>query len=96
MGTFHYGPQGSFEFDDRTLVHLRSVIVAKLIRQESFVFSWTEGDVQRSVWMHPSMHLTFTFEGSEEHELNRAWLEALAELANEPAGLRLIPEPEGS
>lgn len=92
----HYGPHAAFEFDDRALVHLRSVIVAKLLRQESFVFTWVEGDMQRSIWMHPSMHLMFSFDTTEEHELNRAWLEALAELANAPAGLRLIPEPEST
>lgn len=94
MGKLYYGPQSTFEFDDRTLVHLRSVIVAKLIRQESFVFSWSDGEHKRSIWMHPAMHLVFAFDTDTEQEMNRAWLELLAELANTPAGLRLAPEPQ--
>ena len=96
MGKLYYGPQGEFDFDDRALIHLRSVIVAKLLRQESFVFTWADGDLRRSVWMHPSTHLTFEFDSGEEHDINRAWLEVLAELANTPSGLRLVPEPEES
>ena len=96
MGKLYYGPQTVFEFRDRTLIHLRSVIVGKLVRQESFVFSWVDAGQQRSIWMHPAMHLVFEFDAEGEHELNRAWLETLAELANAPAGLRLVPEPETS
>lgn len=96
MGKLYYGSQTVFEFDDRTLLHLRSVIVGKLVRQESFVFSWVDDGMQHSVWVHPSMHLVFTFDAETDRELNRAWLETLAELANAPAGLRLVPEPEAT
>lgn len=94
MGKLHYGAQQVFEFEDRTLAHLRSVMTAKLLRQESFLFSWDDHGKLRSIWLHPTSIVLFEFEGSEEVKLNRAWLEHLADLANTSGGLRLVPEPD--
>lgn len=96
MGTLLYGPGESFPFDDRALAHLRNVIVNKLVRQESFLFTWNDHQTQRSIWLHPASSLEFSFESVEVQMINRAWIEELTALANGPAGLHLTPEPEVS
>lgn len=100
MGKFIYGtPSISVEFDDRVLAHLKVVILAKLRRQESFTFSWeytsAQGSGHSSIWLHPAIPLQFDFYGKKDPTLNRAWLEEMVQLANTPAGLRIIPEPTG-
>ena len=101
MGKFIYGtPSISVEFDDRVLAHLKVVILAKLRRQESFTFSWeytsAQGSGHSSIWLHPAIPLQFDFYGKKDPTLNRIWLEEMVQLANTPAGLRIIPEPTGS
>ena len=98
MGKFVYGtPSTTVEFDDRTLAHLKVVIIAKLRRGESFSFSWEKspesGSGRSSIWLNPAVPLQFEFSGSKEPALNRAWLEELVQLSNTPAGLRVVPEP---
>lgn len=95
MGYFHYGPLCRVEFDDRMLAHLRTVTIGKFALQESFAFTWTEAGAQRSVWMHPSMHLMFEFDSDEISAIDPAWIEKLIALANSPSGLRLTPGPHG-
>jgi len=100
VGKFIYGtPSISVEFDDRILAHLKVVILAKLRRGESFTFSWdyssAQGSGHSSIWLHPAIPLQFDFYGKKDPTLNRAWLEELVQLANTPAGLRIIPEPTG-
>lgn len=92
MGCLHTGPQQVFIFEDRVLAHLRSVILGKFVLQESFVFTWNDSGVQRSIWMHPAMSLQFEFDSTVAHEINRDWLEALVGLANSAGGLKLVPE----
>ncbi|GAA2238315.1 hypothetical protein GCM10010401_08180 [Rarobacter faecitabidus] len=89
MGLLHYGLNQSYEFDDRTLNHLRSVITGKLLRQERFVLTWLDGGHQKSIWLHPGAHLAFEFDAAVVPELDRAWLTSLMNQANSPAGLRL-------
>ena len=101
MGKFIYGtPSISVEFDDRVLAHLKVVILAKLRRQESFTFSWeytsAQGSGHSSIWLHPAIPLQFDFYGKKDPTLNRLWLEEMVQLANTPAGLRIIPEPTGN
>ena len=100
MGKFIYGtPSITVEFDDRVLAHLQVVILAKLRRGESFTFSWdyssANGGGHSSVWLHPAIPMQFDFVGKKDPALNRAWLEELVQLANTPAGLRIVPEPTG-
>jgi len=100
VGKFIYGtPSISVEFDDRVLAHLKVVILAKLRRQESFTFSWeytsAQGSGHSSIWLHPAIPLQFDFYGKKDPTLNRLWLEEMVQLANTPAGLRIIPEPTG-
>jgi len=101
LGKFIYGtPSISIDIDDRVLAHLKVVIVAKLRRGESFTFSWHKpadsGSGHSSVWLNPSVPLEFDFAGSKAPSLNKIWLEELVQLANSPAGLRIVPEPSES
>lgn len=99
MGFLLYGlPAEAIEIDDRTLAHIKIVMLAKLRRDESFAFSFeydlSEGSGRSTVWVHPTIPMQFKFLGSRQPMINRAWLEALIVSANSVDGLRLIPEPE--
>ena len=96
MGKFIYGTAAnSFEVDDRTLAHLRIVIMNKLRRSESFMFDITmsDGSGHRSFWMSPAVSIQFQFFGSRAPRINRAWVEELMAAASGPKGLELLPEP---
>ena len=99
MGYLLYGlPAEAIEIDDRTLAHVKIVMLAKLRRDESFAFSFdydlSDGSGRSTVWIHPTIPLQFKFLGSRQPAINRAWLEALIVSANSVEGLRLLPEPE--
>lgn len=100
MGQLVYASTFEARFDDRVLAHLQVVIVAKLRRQESFAFSWSnareDGSGRASVWLHPAIPLVFTFHGSRVPTLSRAWIDALMSSANSSGGLRVVPEPTGA
>lgn len=98
MGTLMYGsPPSPIEFDDRTLAHLKVVIVSKLRRNEPFLLSWPMAESstvgRESLWMHPSIPLRFTFETSVRPQLNPAWLNELSRSAMTNDGLHVTPEP---
>lgn len=93
MGKLHYGHGQTFAFDDRTLAHLRSVIVVKLTLQESVVFTWDDAGQRRTIWLHPSIPVTFEFDSTDNQDINHRWLEQLTGLANGRGGLVLTPEP---
>src|ERR1700712_1733656 len=92
MGILMYGgPRTEIHFDDRALTHLQIVITAKLRRQESFVFSWTDaadiGSGRSSIWLDPSSTLFYRFFGSRVPAINRAWIDQLMDSANSGSGL---------
>ena len=97
MGKFIYGTgvAQSFDVDDRTLAHLRVVIMNKLRRSESFMFNLTIGDAsgQRSFWLSPAVPIQFHFFGSRPPRINREWVEELMLIASGPHGLSIVPEP---
>lgn len=97
MGTLHYDNRLAIPLDDRALAHLKIVVLTKLRRNESFAFSWenppSNGSGRHTVWIHPAVSLHFEFLGSRQPEINRAWLEQLAELANRSLGVHITPEP---
>lgn len=96
MGRFIYDSAGvSVDLDDRTLAHLRIVVMNKLRRSESFMFDVDVGDGsgRRGFWMHPSVPLQFHFYGSRQPRINRAWIEDLMQAASSPHGLSIVPEP---
>ena len=100
VGRFTYDGTVKVEFDDRVLAHLQVVITQKLRRGEPFPFTWRNeaslGDGRTSVWLHPNASLVYSYHGSRQPALNRAWLEALTQTANSTAGLHLVPEPVGT
>ncbi|MGG7463599.1 MULTISPECIES: hypothetical protein [unclassified Plantibacter] len=98
MGYLVYGAGAEYEIEDRALAHLKVVIGSKLRRQEGFFMSWVnepdQGSGRVSIWLSPSIPLQFRFFGSRAPELNRAWLEVLADTSHTPRGLQLIPEAD--
>jgi len=97
MGTLYYGGTATpISFDDRALAHLKVVVATKLRRGESFTLSWVhgEGDApgRSTIWVEPSIPLRFVFEDPEPAPLSRSWIEDLANSANSPGGLKLVPE----
>lgn len=96
MGRFIYDTMAnSVDIDDRTLAHLRIVVMNKLRRAEPFMFDIEIGDGsgRRSFWLHPSVPLQFHFFGSRNPRINRAWIEELMQVASGPNGLSITPEP---
>ena len=97
MGRLIYGPTGTrVEIDDRTLAHLKVVILTKLRRSEGFAFSWDKGvgngSGRDTMWLNPAIGLEFEFDGSRESALNKLWLEELMASANSGGGLHILPE----
>ncbi|OCG74200.1 hypothetical protein [Microbacterium sediminis] len=97
MGLFIYdNADPPIRIDDRTLWHLRAVILTKLRRNETFSVSWAhpEGDEAgyTTIWLHPSIPLRFLFDSSERPELNRDWLARLTVSAVEHGGIELTQE----
>jgi hypothetical protein len=96
MGRFIYDSAGtSVDIEDRTLAHLRIVIMNKLRRSESFMFDVdvADGSGRRSFWMSPSVPIQFHFFGSRQPRINREWVEELMVAASGPHGLTVVPEP---
>ncbi|SFR79433.1 hypothetical protein SAMN05428970_2552 [Agromyces sp. CF514] len=96
MGTLTYSPAGvRIDFDDRTLAHLKVVIITKLRRNEPFLFTWVSDGVPESLWFHPTIPIRFRFDSTEPEQMNPAWLERLMMTANSGAGLRIVDEDDG-
>lgn len=92
MGTLHYGATGeAIEMPDRILAHLKVLVSTKLRRNESFSLSWdrlTEGTVERSsIWLHCSIPLQFKMDAEAAKQLDRNYLQQLADQANSSAGV---------
>lgn len=97
MGALVYGMNPPIPIDDRALLHLQLVVYAKLRSHESFAFNWRDepgvGDGHGSLWISPGVPIVFKFSGGKDPSVNREWLRVLRDTANQPAGLRLLPEP---
>jgi hypothetical protein len=97
MGTLTYDSKLAVSLDDRVLAHLQVVIWSKLRRGEHFSFTWTEpsrsGFGRTSIWLAPSIPLTFEYFGGRQPRLNAQWVQILTKSANSPGGLVLTPEP---
>lgn len=96
MGTLYYADANriAIAIPDRDLAHLKFVMVNKLRRGEPFTFSWDRPEGGRStIWVSAQIPLEFAADDSAPVELNRAWLDVLAQAASTAAGLSLLPEP---
>lgn len=93
-----YGGTQEYEFDDRTLAHLKVAVTMKLRRQESFLMSWVNpaerGGGRVSIWLTPYVPLSFKFLGSRAPELNNAWISVLHRFSNTPRGMIVLSEQE--
>lgn len=85
----------SVELEDRTLAHLRIVIMNKLRRSESFMFDvdMNDGTGRRTFWIHPSVPIQLHFFGTRPPRINRFWIDELMKSASGPNGLTITPEP---
>jgi hypothetical protein len=97
MATLFYGASDvPIHIEDRALAHLKIVIATKLRRQESFTLSWQHADGEpggrSTIWIHPSIPLRFTFEESEQPQLNTRWIEELMHSVNSTGGIMLVDE----
>jgi hypothetical protein len=97
MGTLYYGGSDTpIDIEDRALAHLKVVIATKLRRNESFTLSWQHPPDQErgrsTLWLHPSIPLRFVFDEPVSAELNRKWIEDLAQSANSSGGITLVAE----
>lgn len=99
MGTLTYDSKLVATFDDRVLAHLQVVIWSKLRRGEQFAFTWVDsqrpGLGRTSIWISPSISLSFDYYGSKMPQLNTLWVDALTKSANSASGLQVLPEPTG-
>ena len=96
MGSFIYDTlANSVDIDDRTLAHLRFVVMNKLRRSEPFMFDveMRDGSGRRTFWINPSVGMQFRFYAKRLPSINRVWVEQLMQAASGPNGLTLLPEP---
>ena len=100
MGTLTYDSKLTATFDDRVLAHLQVVIWAKVRRGEQFAFTWTDpnrnGYGRTSIWISPTISLSFQYFGSKLPMINTQWIQVLTKSANSANGLQLVPEPGGA
>jgi hypothetical protein len=94
MGTLYYGSSRTpVRIDDRTLAHLKVVIVSKLRRDEPFLLSWPEpqetGGGRTSLWMHGTLDLIYRFDGSGHPELDKDVIDRMSSEALTPQGVRI-------
>ena len=98
MGTLTYGAR-TVGFDDRLLIHLQVVIVQRFRRGDGFVMSWikpvTAGSGRTSVWMTPTLPVSFDFDGSRSPSIDGAWLARLSDSAASARGL-VVTNEDGS
>ncbi|BDI21711.1 hypothetical protein [Herbiconiux sp. L3-i23] len=94
MGTLYYGSARTpVRIDDRTLAHLRVLIVSKLRRSEPFLVSWAEpqahGHGRSSLWIHVGVDMIFHFEGGRHPELDKSEEDRMAAEALTPLGVQI-------
>ena len=98
MGFLNYAGVHEYEFEDRTLAHLKVAIGMKLRRQECFLMSWInpaeKGSGRTSIWLAPNIPLVFRFSGGRAPSLSEAWITALSEHSHTPRGLIVMSEQE--
>jgi hypothetical protein len=89
MGQLTYGPTRIVDIDDTVLGHVEAAIISKLRRGEAFAF---RPDESTTLWINAASQLEFSY-AAERPAIERAWLEAMVETANTPAGMRLVDRP---
>ncbi|HEY8282560.1 MAG TPA: hypothetical protein VIG28_08760 [Leifsonia sp.] len=98
MGRLIYGQGQEYEFDDRTLSHVKIALVTKLRRHESFLLNWEipaeQGGGRMSLWISREIPMAFVFSGSRPPKLNERWMEALLQSSQRTGGMVVMAEEE--
>jgi len=98
MGKLVYGNGQEYEFDDRTLSHVKIALVTKLRRHESFLLNWQippeQGGGRMSIWVSREVPMAFVFSGSRPPKLNDRWMEALLHSSQRTGGMVVMREDE--
>lgn len=98
MGKLLYGNGQEYEFDDRTLSHVKIALVTKLRRHESFLLNWQIppelGGGRMSLWISREIPMAFVFAGSRPPTLNERWMEALLHSSQRTGGMVVMTEEE--
>ena len=98
MGTLIYGNGREFEFDDRTLSHVKIALVTKLRRHESFLLNWEipieQGGGRMSLWISREIPLAFIFADAVPPKLNERWMEVLMQSSQRTGGMVIVSEEE--
>lgn len=93
MGHLTYGNTSTpIEIGDEMMAHLRTVIVTKLRRNESFPLTIeASSGVAETLWIHASIPLRFVMH-DDDHVLDRALLVSMMNAANSARGLDLTSD----
>jgi hypothetical protein len=99
MGRLVYGYAAQeYEFDDRTLSHVKMAVVSKLRRHESFLLNWQVphelGGGRVSIWVSREIPLAFVFSDSTPPRLNERWMEVLLQSSQRTGGMTIVSEAE--
>ena len=99
MGRLIYGNAAQeYEFDDRTLGHLKIAVVTKLRRHESFLLNWQvpaeNGGGRISLWISREIPMAFVFVETAPPKLNERWMEALMQSSQRTGGMMVVSEAE--
>jgi len=99
MGRLVYGYAAQeYEFDDRTLSHVKIAVVSKLRRHESFLLNWQipndQGGGRISLWISREIPLAFVFAETAPPKLNERWMEALLQSSQRTGGMVIVSEDE--
>jgi hypothetical protein len=99
MGRLIYGNAAQeYEFDDRTLAHVKIAVVTKLRRHESFLLNWqvpTEhGGGRVSLWVSREIPMAFVFAEVTPPKLNERWMEVLLQSSQRTGGMVIVSEVE--
>ncbi|WP_053388166.1 DUF7882 family protein [Leucobacter japonicus] len=99
MGYMLHGGR-EYEFEDRTLAHLKTVIGMKLAKGDSFFLSWSlgmhQGSGRHEVWISEYAPVAFRFSGSKLPQLNPEWIKALLAVSHTSRGLVVLSEQDAS
>ncbi len=100
MGKLIYGNGQEYEFDDRTLSHVKIALVTKLRRHESFLLNWRipveRGGGRMSLWISREIPMAFVFDRSRPPALDERWMEALLRSSQRTGGMVVMSEEEAA
>jgi hypothetical protein len=83
----------SIDLPDDVLAHVHAVVIAKLRVREPVIVGWiADGGRHDEVMVNPTMPILARYDGADQPQLDRRWLNRLMSAANAVRGLQLTPE----